>query len=151
MHIAGSRRILAPAHQVRSTLTDPHFLAAKAQLTEPMSAEQIVWKLEGGEATFQLSPGQEDSTQLAYDADAEDDDEPRLKQSIESFLDALQSQIAGPHETVADGPLVAAPNAVPSGFPFRAMPNLIFGMPLIFWAGSAIFFFIFVFMFSAYL
>jgi len=159
MHIAGSRRILAPPHRVRSALTDPGFLAAslppplagQAHQAEPMSGEHLVWKLDGGEATFQLSPGQEESTQLAYDADAEGDDESRLKQSIESFLDALQSETAAPCETAAPGSLVAAVNAAHSGYPFRAMPNLIFGMPLIFWAGSAIFFFIFVFMFAAYL
>jgi hypothetical protein len=159
MHIAGSRRILAPPHRVRSALADPGFLtralpAALATQAHPAAsdrADSFVWTLDGGEAKFQLTPGQEDSTQLAYDADAEGDAEPRLKQSIETFLDTLQSEIAGPRETGADGPLVAVANAAQSGFPFRAMPNLIFGMPLIFWAGSAIFFFIFVFMFAAYL
>jgi hypothetical protein len=159
MHIAGSRRILAPPHRVQTALTDPDFLtaalpqplASQAHLAEPASAGGIVWQLQGGEAKFQLTPGQEDSTQLAYDADAEGDNESRLKNSIETFLDTLQSEVAGPRETGAQGPLVAAANAAQSGFPFRAMPNLIFGMPLIFWAGSAIFFFIFIFMFSAYL
>jgi hypothetical protein len=159
MHIAGSRLILAPPHRVHNALTDPGFLAASllpplaAQVhpNEPESAGQVVWKLDGGEAKFHLTSVQEDSTQLAYDADAEGDDEARLKRSIETFLDALQSGIAGPRETGADGLLTGAANAVQSGFPFRAMPNLIFGMPLVFWAGSAIFFFIFVFMFSAYL
>jgi len=159
MHIAGSRRILAPADRVRTALTDPAFLKAslppgvadQAHLGAHEPDEGVTWRLPGGEAVFRIAGGTKDATQLGYDADTDAGEEARLKASIDALLDTLQSEIAGPRETGAQGPMIGLAKAAQSGFPFRAMPNMIFGMPLIFWAGSAIFFLIFVFMFGAYL
>jgi hypothetical protein len=153
MPVTGSRQILAPPHRVALALRDPRFLRTMGVAAEPIAADgkddaAVDVALGAGQAHFALQADRV-GTQVAYEvAGAED---PGLKTEIEQLLDRVQSEIAGPAEKGAEGPLVTGAQAIAGGSSLQPLPHLIFGMPLIFWAGTAVFLFIFVMMFSGYL
>ena len=82
------------------------------------------------------------------------------KQMADQFFDRFSAEVAAPEEIAAEGPLVAAAQAVtakpgpqaPAAINMLSMiPAAPFGFPLVFWIGSVVCFFIFVLIFGSYL
>jgi hypothetical protein len=151
MTVAGSRQILSPPHRVSVAMRDPEFLRRFGVHARPTDASEAVdgaADLTIGSAPVHFAlQGDGLGTQLAYEAAS--DNESDLKAEIDRFLDRLQAEIAGPPEKAAAGPLVNTARVASRGLP--PLPGQIFGMPLVFWAGSAIFLFLCGMMFASYL